>query len=223
MQKLFSSIADRYDAMNRIMTFGLDLHWRRAALCGIDIPPPQNILDLACGTGDFTIEALRRWPSATVTGVDITPEMLDAARRKLRGRPGAKFASGDAADLSGLPDGSFSLVMCAFGFRNFPDKAKVLGECFRLLAADGRLVVLELFRPSCRLSGVAVNIWIAAAARIFARKNLEEYAYLRKSVAGTVSADEFSAVATGAGFRECSRKFLVPSATAMTFEKMQDG
>ena len=220
MQKLFSAIAGKYDRMNRIMTLGLDLHWRRAALGGIELPPHASALDLACGTGDFSIEALRRWPSVSVTGVDITPEMLDAARSKLPKGENMKFMVGDAQNLHALHDQSFQLIMCAFGFRNFPDKAKALRECHRLLADGGRLVVLELFRPASRIAGAAVNAWIAAIARMFARGSEEEYAYLRHSVANTLSASAFSAIAGEAGFRECYRQFLLPSATCLVFEKV---
>lgn len=219
MQRIFSAIAGRYDRMNRIMTLGLDLHWRRSALSGIDLPGHANVLDLACGTGDFSIEALRRWPSAHVTGVDITPEMLDAARSKLPERANARLIAGDAQSLPMLQSGSFRLVMCAFGFRNFPDKARALQECHRLLADGGSLVVLELFRPASRIAGAAVNAWIAATAGLFARGSSDEYAYLRSSVANTLSANDFSALAKDAGLRECNRRFLPPSATCIAFEK----
>jgi demethylmenaquinone methyltransferase/2-methoxy-6-polyprenyl-1,4-benzoquinol methylase len=83
MKNLFARIANRYDTMNRIMSLGMDCLWRRSALKHIKLPEGCKILDLACGTGDFTIELARRWPNAEIIGADLTPEMLDIAHEKL--------------------------------------------------------------------------------------------------------------------------------------------
>lgn len=219
MKRLFSAIADKYDRMNHIMSLGLDRRWRRIALHGIDLSPDSNILDLACGTGDFTLELLKRYPSANITGVDITPEMMSIAKKKLPEGNTVNFSVGDAQNLSFLKDGTFSLVVCAFGFRNFPDKAKALSECHRILKPDGRLVVLELFRPECKILGGLVDTWLAAISSVFARDARTEYRYLRKSVANTVSANEFSMMAHHAGFSLCRMKFMLPAANCAVLQK----
>ena len=219
MESLFSGIAHKYDKMNRIMSLGLDRFWRRSALQGIAIHGEPQILDLACGTGDFTIELARRWPNAKITGIDITPEMLSIARLKLRDMANISLLHGNAQDLSMLQADGFSLIVCAFGFRNFPDKTKVLSECHRLLAREGKLVVLELFRPKFGMLGSAVNIWLATVSRIFANKERNEYRYLRKSVENTVSADEFAKMAESSGFSIHKNVFMFPSASCMTFTK----
>ena len=216
MKTLFASIADRYDRMNRVMSLALDRRWRRVALSAAT--SGASILDLACGTGDFAAEALRRFPDAEVTGLDITPEMVDIARTKLAGKR-IRFRMGDAQDLSEFPDGHFGLVICAFGFRNFPDKAKALAECRRVLSAGGELLVLELFRPRSRLLGCLVHAWLAAVAFLFARGARREYAYLRASVRATVSAAEFRSLADAAGFALLRHRFLFPAATCMLFRK----
>ena len=187
MRALFSSIADRYDRMNRVMSLALDRRWRRKVIADLDLPPRANVLDLACGTGDFTAALLRRFPDARVTGVDLTPEMLSIARRKLAGYVQVTFREGDAQTLAGFPDAAFDLAVCAFGFRNFPEKGKALAACRRVLKPTGRLIVLELFRPRSRVFGALVNVWLAAVAFIFAHGARKAYAYLRRSVAGTVS------------------------------------
>ena len=218
MKRLFARIADRYDAMNRIMSLGLDRLWRGAAVSRIEPPSRCRMLDLACGTGDFTAELAKRWPDADITGVDLTPEMLDIARKKLNA-DSVTFLQGDAQNLSMIGDASCALVVCAFGFRNFPDKAKALSECARALAPGGRLVVLELFRPGNALLGAAVNAWLTAISWLFAYGVRGEYRYLRRSVAGTVSAAEFIAMAEQNGFNIARKRFLFPAATCFTFTK----
>jgi demethylmenaquinone methyltransferase/2-methoxy-6-polyprenyl-1,4-benzoquinol methylase len=221
MKNLFARIADRYDTMNRIMSLGLDCLWRRSALKYIELPEGCKILDLACGTGDFTIELARRWPNAEIIGVDLTPEMLDIAREKLSAIQNATYITGDAQSLPMLESKQFALIVCAFGFRNFPDKAKALSECHRLLADGGRLVVLELFRPTSRITGMLVNTWLAVVSRLFASDASTEYRYLRRSVANTVTAAEFIATAEDCGFSLCRNSFFPPAATCITFKKEQ--
>lgn len=216
MKNLFARIADRYDAMNRIMSLGLDRLWRRAAIKDIEIPDGYRILDLACGTGDFTIELARRWPNARITGLDLTPEMINIARKKLSAIQNVTYLTGDAQDLSMLGAKEYSLIACAFGFRNFPDKAKVLSECRRLLTDGGKLVILELFRPTSRILGALVNIWLVLVSRFFASRASSEYRYLRKSIANTVSADEFADLAREHGFSVCRTRFMSLAATCMT-------
>ena len=218
MKSLFASIATRYDRMNGLMSLFLDGHWRRKALSAATLPPAGDALDLACGTGDFTIELIRMCPGASVTCIDLTPEMLAIAKSKLAGASNVRFDTGDAQDLSPFHAASFSLILCAFGFRNFPDKSKALAECRRLLAPGGELVVLELFRPTSRILGWLVALWLAAVAFIFAHARLRQYAYLRRSIAGTTRADEFVALAEAAGFSLSREHFLFPAATALAFK-----
>ena len=219
MKNLFARIAARYDTMNRIMSLGLDQFWRRTSLKRIELLPERcKILDLACGTGDFTIELAKHWPNAEITGVDLTPEMIDIARVKLSEARNVTYLTGDAQNLSMLESKQFSLIVCAFGFRNFPDKAKALAECRRLLADGGRLVVLELFRPQSRILGAAVNTWLAVVSRIFASGASTEYRYLRKSIANTATAADFIAMARDCGFTLCRNSFFPPAATCLTLK-----
>ncbi len=217
MRALFSSIADCYDRMNRVMSLALDRRWRQRVIADLDLPPRASVLDLACGTGDFTAALLRQFPDVRVTGVDLTPEMLAIARQKLAGSSGVTFCTGDAQDLSAFSDATFDLVVCAFGFRNFPDKEKALAACHRVLKPAGRLVVLELFRPASRLVGALVNIWLSLVAFLFASGARKAYAYLRRSVAETVSADEFVSLAARVGFQCDRRRIFFPSATGLSF------
>ena len=218
MRRLFAHIAARYDRMNRIMSLALDRRWRSLALNAVTMPPTGTVLDLACGTGDFTVEVHRRYPATEIVGVDLTPEMLEIAQAKTSGMRGIRFQTGDAQNLAGIPDGTFGLIVCAFGFRNFPDKPKALQTCRRVLASGGELVVLELFHPVSRTLGLLVNVWLAAITFLFAHNARTEYAYLRRSVADTVSADAFESLAKDAGFSLLHRRFFFPAATCMVLK-----
>jgi len=222
MKGLFAHIAARYDRMNRIMSLALDQRWRRLSLEAVTLPPKGAVLDLACGTGDFTAEIRRRCPESEIVGLDLTPEMLEIARNKTAHLNGIRFLTGDAQDLSDIPDHAFGLIVCAFGFRNFPDKAKALAACHRVLVPGGELVVLELFRPSSRILGVLVNFWLAAIAVLFAHGARTEYAYLRRSISGTIDADTFVAQARRAGFSPLHRRFFPPAATCLVLKSIAD-
>ena len=200
-----------------MMSLALDWRWRRKVIADLDLPPRANVLDLACGTGDFTAALLRQFPDARVTGVDLTPEMLAIARQKLAGSADVAFCTGDAQDLAAFSDATFDLVVCAFGFRNFPDKEKALAACHRVLKPTGRLIVLELFRPTSRFVGTLVNLWLSLVAFLFAHGARKAYAYLRRSVAETVSADAFVSLAARVGFRCDRRRTFFPSATGLSF------
>lgn len=218
MENLFTRIAGKYDRMNRIMSLGLDVVWRDLSVREVTLPKDARVLDIACGTGDFTAVLARRWPDSTITGVDLTPAMLDVAKRKVFS-DNVAFMQGDAQNLKDIPHDSHALAVCAFGFRNFPDKAKALSECFRVLEPGGQLVVLELFRPKFALLGWLVNLWFVCTAWLFAGKSRVEYLYLRKSVANTVSADAFSAMAEAQDFRKKCERFFFPAATCIVFKK----
>lgn len=226
MKDIFSSIATRYDRMNRIMSLSLDRRWRRKALDAVKLPHSQtqfrelHALDLACGTGDFTVELLKRFPGMEVTGIDLTPEMIDIAKAKTEHLDASvDFAIGDAQDLGFICDETFDLIVCAFGFRNFPDKAKALAECARMLKPSGKLVVLELFRPRHRILGIAVSIWLSLIAHTFCGRKTEQYAYLRHSIATTASPEEFAEMARSVGLSPIERRTFFPSATALVFCK----
>jgi len=217
----FSGIADVYDRMNHALSLGLDLRWRRLAVRSVGASP-SRILDIACGTGDMSIELARAFPQARITGVDLTPAMLEIARRKCAGEARVSFVEGDAMALpfgAGDNGGSahFDCATCAWGFRNFPDKAKALSECARVLAPGGTLVVLEFFRPERRILGALTSLWLRMLAPVLAPGRGDAYAYLRESMRETVSVDEFVALAEKAGFALKSRRFLFPACTCLVF------
>lgn len=216
---LFTAIAGVYDRMNRLLSLGMDLRWRRKAAALVP-GEPSTILDLATGTGDFAFALAQHFPQAEIVGVDLTPAMLDLARAK-NTFPNVTFREGDAQRLvlgaECLVLGAVKLVTCAFGFRNFPDKSAALAEARRVLAPDGELLVLEFFRPDNAILGTLTSLWLRFASGLFARGNASAYAYLRESIKATVREDEFVALARSRGFELEDRRLFFPCCSCLRF------
>ncbi len=151
--QLFAAVAPRYDLMNRLMTFGLDLAWRRRACDLLGPLPAGPLLDLGTGTADLALAVARRRPGTPVIGLDPSPEMLALAGRKVARRgllSRISLLRGDALALP-LADRSCGAVLSAFVLRNLPDLPQALREMRRVVAPGGQVLCLELARP--RLPG----------------------------------------------------------------------
>lgn len=180
----FDKIARDYDRMNRLMTLGLDRRWRKRALRGIQ----GNVLDVACGTGDMAVSLVER--GCTVTGVDISEEMLAIARQKA---PIVTFMIADAEHLP-FPDASFDAVTCAFGVRNFVHLEQGLNEMLRVLKPGGQLVVLELATPDSPLVKPFYNLYTRRIIPWLGSRiagNREAYTYLPASIERFPKGDAF--------------------------------
>ncbi len=152
IQSLFDSIAGDYDRLNHLLSLGVDRRWRRKALKLItDGQPRKEILDIACGTGDFSIEIARHSdPQTVVTGLDLSRGMLEVMAGKVESAGlGARIHTeqGNSESMR-FGDGTFDRAAIAFGIRNFEDREKALKEILRVLKPGGRLVILELSLPS---------------------------------------------------------------------------
>lgn len=178
----FDSIARDYDRMNRLMTLGLDRRWRKRAVRGLH----GNVLDVACGTGDMVLELLKR--GCTVTGVDISDEMLEIAKQKTAS---ANFQCSipnfQSANAEALPfaDGSFDAVTCAFGVRNFVHLEQGLGEMLRVLKPGGRMVILELATPDSAIIRPFYNLYTKHIIPWLGQRiagNRDAYTYLPQSI-----------------------------------------
>lgn len=143
---LFDSIAPQYDRLNHIMSLGIDRSWRRKAVEEIvDVPTALSVLDVATGTGDFLAAiAQKTVPESRLTGVDLSPKMLEVARQKLLAS--IHLELGNVQNLP-FADASFDRVSVAFGIRNFNQLEQGLSEMCRVLRPGGKLVVLELSYP----------------------------------------------------------------------------
>ena len=155
VRRLFSTIADRYDLITVLLSFGLDRRWKRRAVSLADPKPGQRALDLACGTGDLAFGLAAS--GADVVGLDITHGMLALAIRRrsgLGGRPARipqpGFLQGDMSELP-FRDAQFDVVTTGYGLRNVPDIRRALAEIHRVLRPGGVLVSLDFDRPSNRV------------------------------------------------------------------------
>lgn len=216
----FDAIAGRYDLTNRVISCGVDLHWRKVAVRAFtDLPQGGRVLDLACGTCDLSLELLRQRPDARVTGVDLSREMLLLARPKVASHlaSGARHDGGAFplvnAPAEALPfrDGVFDGAMIGFGIRNVPDFRAGLSELRRALRPGGRLVVLEFSTPPSRLLWRAYNFYFFnVLPRIGGLLTGREraYRYLTHSVAGFPGAAEFGRAMEECGFMRVSWRAL---------------
>ncbi len=146
--QMFNSIAHRYDFLNHFLSAGIDHYWRRRAVDELLASKPRRILDVATGTADLAIAALRADPEH-ITGVDISEGMLSVGRQKLTERhltDRITLLQGDSEALD-FPDNSFDAIMAAYGVRNFENLDRGLAEMYRVLRPGGKLVVLEFSKP----------------------------------------------------------------------------
>jgi demethylmenaquinone methyltransferase/2-methoxy-6-polyprenyl-1,4-benzoquinol methylase len=193
--EMFDRIAFRYDFLNRFLSGGIDLHWRRRAIrelrshgiSGGENGATRSILDVATGTGDMAILLTRQLPDVRVTGIDISTGMLEIGLEKVkRLRLGGQIMlqTGDSEALE-FPDGHFDAITVAFGVRNFENLEKGLKEMLRVLKPDGKLVILEFSQP--RTPGVRqlYDLYLRLVAPHLGKmvaSNREAYQYLNESV-----------------------------------------
>jgi demethylmenaquinone methyltransferase/2-methoxy-6-polyprenyl-1,4-benzoquinol methylase len=200
VQTMFAAIAKRYDLANRLLSCGRDVAWRRASLRMLE-GQPRRILDLACGTYDFAIDALGAGKAVQVHGADFCLPMLQAGEAK-RARHAITATNGDALHLP-YADGSFDVAMVAYGWRNFDDKLAALRELKRVLKPGGQILILEFFR--------AESLWPRLFHGTFGRFGIPvigglisgdraAYRYLYTSIKGFLSVSEATALITEAGF-----------------------
>jgi len=210
VQAMFDRIAPVYDAMNRAMTAGLDLRWRRLA-AGEVVRPGDRVLDAACGTGDFALAALRAGAGA-VTGVDFSERMLARARRK---SAAVEWVRGDVLSLS-FDDGSFDAATIGFGARNLADLEGGLRELRRVLRPGGRLAVLEITHPRGVLRPF-FSLWFDRLAPLVGRMLGQgaAYSYLPASVRRFPPAEELADLLRACGFEDVRIRLLGGSIVAL--------
>lgn len=148
VRSLFDSIAYRYDLLNHLLSGGMDFYWRRKAIQHLQDIRPKKILDVATGTADFALAALRLEPDRIV-GVDIAEEMLKLGRAKIARRRLEEMITLETGEAEQLPfaSGSFDAAIVAFGARNFENLEQGLREMHRVLRSGGKILVLEFSHP----------------------------------------------------------------------------
>ncbi len=203
--KMFDSIAFRYDFLNRFLTAGIDVRWRKKAVLLLKAKQPQTILDVATGTGDVAIMSYNLLHPKKITGIDISEGMLQLGREKIKkaGLQGfIELVTGDSETIS-YPDASFDAVTVAFGVRNFEHLENGLREMCRVLKPGGKLVVLEFSRPKNiifrALCDLYNNIITPGAGKLFTG-NKDAYDYLNKSVKVFPERERFTEILRQTGY-----------------------
>jgi demethylmenaquinone methyltransferase/2-methoxy-6-polyprenyl-1,4-benzoquinol methylase len=210
---MFNSIAYRYDFMNRFLTAGVDIRWRRKAINQLKSLSPQKILDVATGTGDLAIMACQILKPARIIGIDISEGMLELGRKKL-GKlhlsDKIELQAGDS-EVINFEDNSFDAVTVAFGVRNFQNLEKGIQEMHRVLRPGGKLVVLEFSRSRNKVFAAICNFYMnvitPAIGKLFA-KNKDAYQYLNDSVQAFPEGEDFLKIMSASGFVQTHLKRL---------------
>jgi ubiquinone/menaquinone biosynthesis methyltransferase len=213
VRTLFDRIAPSYDRLNRVLSFGLDLRWRRRAVRALGALDGAPVLDLCAGTGDFGAEVRRRFPFACVVGADFAREMLAAGGAKRAGEP-------VQADALRLPfgDGVFAAAVCGFGVRNLDDPRKGLAEVARVLRPGGRFAVLEFFRPETRAQRALHAFYNRRVVPAMGRAlsgDADAYAYLPASIERFMTRAGYEAAAREAGFEVENKEDLFPGVASL--------
>lgn len=193
VRAMFDTIAPRYDLVNRIMTFRLDVRWRKRTVQALGLPPGSRVLDIACGTGDLCrdLQDVGHVP----VGLDLSHGMLASARTS------APLVQGDALRLP-LPDGAVDGATCGFGLRNLVELEPFLVELVRVVRPRGRIALLEVAEPRSRVLRAGHGLYFGKVVPwiggLFSDK--AAYRYLPASVAYLPAPDELVAMVGRAGF-----------------------
>ncbi len=204
VKQMFNDIAPRYDFLNHFLSAGMDKRWRRKTISMLKPYHPKQILDIATGTADLAIEAMRLQPEK-ITAVDITEEMLRLAAIKIQKKNLSDTIILKAARSEELPfaDASFDAVMVAFGVRNFYDLEKGLKEMHRVLKKNGVVAVLEFSVPTAFPIKQLYKFYFRRILPVMGKmvsKSKTAYTYLPETVLSFPQGKGFTALLERTGF-----------------------
>lgn len=207
VQNMFTQIAKRYDLMNRLMTGGQDIRWRKMVIKLARMTNTASLLDLGTGTGDLAREALTQFPQARIAASDFTLEMMRVGKKN----GPLNFSTADALYLP-FNDTTFDAVISGFLMRNVINLDKAIEEQYRVLKNGGRIVILDTTRPKKNI--LSPFIWIHMHIIIPTLGGLltgvrEAYRYLPETTEGFVTAEDMSARMSKAGFKNVNFKRLM--------------
>jgi demethylmenaquinone methyltransferase/2-methoxy-6-polyprenyl-1,4-benzoquinol methylase len=217
--EMFNSIAGRYDFLNHFLSMGIDRSWRRKAISEAGKVSPKHILDVATGTGDLAIAALKLNPD-TVTGVDIAHQMLEIGKNKLhklRLQDKITLQYGDSEQLP-FSDNSFDAITCAYGVRNFGDLQAGLKEMHRVLRTGGRVVVLEFSQPKTFLVKQLYKFYFRYILPLLGKivsRHSNAYTYLPQSVMAFPEGSRFCSILEDCGFKNAKARPLTFGITTL--------
>jgi len=209
---MFDGIAYRYDFLNRFLSGGTDIYWRKKAIAELQQSNPQIILDAATGTADMAIMMTKHLNPARIIGIDISDGMLEIGRKKIEKLHLNDRISLQLADSESIPfpNDHFDAITIAFGVRNFENLEKGIGEMLRVLKPSGKLVVLEFSKPKQpvfkKLYQAYMRFIAPGLVQFFSRK--QAYQYLNKSVMAFPEGDDFLRILNNAGFSASTKRPL---------------
>jgi demethylmenaquinone methyltransferase/2-methoxy-6-polyprenyl-1,4-benzoquinol methylase len=206
VREMFATIAPRYDTTNRVLTLGVDEHWRRAAVRALAAPSGGSILDLCCGTGDLAFHIARSDRAARVTAVDFCEPMLEKARERALREDRLKQIGFQTADVTKLPfaDAAFDGAIMGFSMRNVVDIGTVLREARRVLVPGTRFVNLDVSKAPNPLFRRLFNLYFYGLVPLIGGlvgSSKSAYRYLPNSLTNYPNADELASRFRAAGFR----------------------
>ncbi len=213
VEKMFDSIAFRYDFLNHFLSAGIDVGWRKKAIKQLRSLAPKAILDVATGTGDMAILACKLLKVEKITGIDISDGMLEIGKKKIKNlglQNRVELLKGDSETIK-FTDNSFDAVTVAFGVRNFQDLELGLNEIKRVLKPGGKLIVLECTKPKLPVIKNFYNLYLNIIAPRIGRmisKNKDAYQYLNESVQKFPEGKDFVEILNKLGYKNASCKTL---------------
>ncbi|PKR80909.1 bifunctional demethylmenaquinone methyltransferase/2-methoxy-6-polyprenyl-1,4-benzoquinol methylase UbiE [Brumimicrobium salinarum] len=210
--EMFDNISAKYDFLNHFLSLGIDHLWRKKAIKMLREVKPKKVIDLATGTGDFALAALKLNPEKVV-GVDISNGMLEKGREKIKKKGKENIISmvnGDSEDLP-FEDNEFDALTVGFGVRNYENLEKGLAEMLRVIAPGGKAVILEFSKPKKfpikQLFGFYSKYVIPAMGKSIS-KDSSAYEYLPESVAAFPEGQDFLSILDKLGYKNTSAKLV---------------
>jgi len=223
IEQMFDSISPKYDFLNRSLSLGIDTIWRKRTINALKSIHPKTILDVATGTGDLAIEALKLNPEKVI-GIDISEGMLSFGRQKLAKRKinNIVLEKGDSENIN-YPNNLFDAVTVAFGVRNFENLEKGLQEMNRVLRKDGMIAILEFSRPKAFPLKQLYNFYFTKILPKMGNtlsKNNNAYTYLPASVNAFPDDADFLEIMSKCGYLNCKQnRFMFGICTLYTGTK----
>lgn len=211
VEQMFDTISENYDEMNRIISLGSDVAWRKKVIKLANAKNPQKILDIATGTGDLAIQFAEKTEATKIVGLDLSDGMLSMARKKVAGKALAKkieFIQGDSEALP-FEDNTFDAITVSFGIRNFENLEKGLSEIFRVLRKDGVFVILETSVPTKFPLKQGYNVYAKFVLPLIGRllsKDKVAYQYLSESASVFPFGQALNNILLKTGFKDVQNK-----------------
>ena len=210
---MFDNIAPWYDFLNHFLSLGIDISWRKKAIASLRDLQPKQILDVATGTADLAIEATRQLSPEKVIGIDISNEMLEVGRQKIKRQELSgkiELQLGDSENIA-FPSNTFDAVTVAFGVRNFENMEKGLLEMLRVMRPGGKVAILEFSRPTLFPFKQLYNFYFKNFLPVIGRltsKDPKAYSYLYESVQAFPDGKNFVIVLEKLGYQSATYKPL---------------